>query len=291
MNDFFHERLNTVVDRITPYLKGERQKDDLRWSVSELNNFYKNKIEDLEIEKEEACQHYFKKHHLISASQSIEMFKYVKNIININKEVNIETDPELQNTVLEVFNDILQNNEHKINEQFQEISKTEEPLIEGYTDPHQPPGYDHNYYQEEHCLGPEEDRIDFRKDINKFLIAVNHKKGIMRKSRENIIDKIRRTVEEVHKIQSIEIYGSFKTNLDLPWSDIDFVAFSQLFDGSQCLNELNTKFEAEKVNKWITKIEYISSASVPIIKLETEDNGYNIKVDITFGDHTHKGSQ
>lgn len=114
----------------------------------------------------------------------------------------------------------------------------------------------------------------------------------MKKSRENIIDKIRNIVEEVDKIQRFEIYGSYKTNLDLPWSDIDFVTFSQLFDGSQCLNDLNNFFiNVKEKDEWIQKIEYISSASVPIIKLETEDNGFNIKIDMTFGDHTHKGSQ
>lgn len=129
-------------------------------------------------------------------------------------------------------------------------------------------------------------------DVSHFLKLVEVKKDDLRKSRENIIQKIRSIVEEVHQIESIEIFGSYKTNLDLPWSDIDFVVFSQLFESSLCLNELNDQFVDEKEKSdWITKIDYISSASVPIIKLETMDWGNEIKVDVTFGDNTHKGSQ
>jgi non-canonical poly(A) RNA polymerase PAPD5/7 len=43
-------------------------------------------------------------------------------------------------------------------------------------------------------------------------------------------------------------------------------------------------------DNWIKRIDFISTASVPIIKVVTEDNNYSIKVDITFGDETHKGS-
>ena len=41
---------------------------------------------------------------------------------------------------------------------------------------------------------------------------------------------------------------------------------------------------------WIERIDYISSASVPIIKIVTKDSDFEVKVDITFGDQTHKGS-
>lgn len=153
MNQFFHERLNTVVKRISPYLNGERQKEDLKWSVSELNNFYENKIDELEQEKEEGCESYFKKNHYISVSQSTEMFKYAQNVLKMSKEADIDTDQELQHTVSGVFNDILHNSYNQnTTEYFHESSKTVDPdtrLGEGYNTHHQTPGYDANYYQEE----------------------------------------------------------------------------------------------------------------------------------------------
>jgi non-canonical poly(A) RNA polymerase PAPD5/7 len=148
------------------------------------------------------------------------------------------------------------------------------------------------YYQGDMVFSEQEVIPDFRFDVEKFLKSVNHKKKDMMESREEVIKKIRFIVEKVHSIEGIEIFGSFKTNLDLPWSDIDFVAFSNMFNGSDCLDELHNHLFDEKQNSdWITKIEYISSASVPIIKLETAISTHHIKVDITFGDETHKGSQ
>jgi DNA polymerase sigma len=40
---------------------------------------------------------------------------------------------------------------------------------------------------------------------------------------------------------------------------------------------------------WIKKIDYISSATVPIIKMITEHSGVEVKVDLTYGDDSHRG--
>lgn len=93
---------------------------------------------------------------------------------------------------------------------------------------------------------------NFREDVDQFLKSVFQKKHDMYKSRENVIQKVKLLVEEVPSIESIEIYGSFKTNLDLPWSDIDFVAFSNLFEGSRWLDELHTRLQEEvEKDSWI----------------------------------------
>lgn len=114
----------------------------------------------------------------------------------------------------------------------------------------------------------------------------------MHNAREEIIRKFRNLVEEVHKIEKVEIYGSYVTNLYLPWSDIDFVSSSKCFSGDEWLEELHSQLILWKENEnWIKEINYIKTATVPIIKLSTLEEGYDIKVDITFGDEDHKGNQ
>lgn len=114
----------------------------------------------------------------------------------------------------------------------------------------------------------------------------------MKEARQKVISKITTFVATISHIKLWEIYGSYQTNLDLPWSDIDFVIYSESFSNNDSLLDLYQKLDSERQNNpgWISKIDYYSSATVPIIKMVTEYDSYEINLDITFKDEGHKGA-
>lgn len=95
--------------------------------------------------------------------------------------------------------------------------------------------------------------------------------------REGVVERIRRVVKQLWPDAQVEIFGSFRTGLYLPTSDIDLVVLGTwdpppLWELKDALVENN-----------IAKEEYIKvldKASVPIVKLT--DNETDVKVDISF---------
>ena len=114
----------------------------------------------------------------------------------------------------------------------------------------------------------------------------------MKDARQKVILKIKNFISGISHIKLWEIYGSYQTNLDLPWSDIDFVVYSDSLSSSDSLSDLYQKLENERQNStgWVTKIDYYHSATVPVIKMITEADSFDIKLDITFKDEGHRGS-
>ncbi|CAI2373830.1 unnamed protein product [Moneuplotes crassus] len=289
ITQFKDERLDKAYDRLSPFLN-KQDKDDLKFSVKGLRRLTLKRAKHRKEQKEEECKIYFRRHHRVSLKQSVNMFKEISEFLKANPEADIKNNESLLEHLKSTVNDVLfkknPDEPHNIEENvkqdgFEQTFHYENPQM-----------YMNNYPYNQEFSQMNQIIPNFREDVDQFLKSVLQKKHDMYKSRENIIQKVKLLVEEVPNIESIEIYGSFKTNLDLPWSDIDFVAFSDLFDGSRCLDELHTRLQDEvEKDSWITKIDYISSASVPIIKLNTIDNDFEIKVDITFGDQDHKGSQ
>lgn len=268
LNKFKEDRRQKIVERLAPYLPNQRQREDLEWSITEIKKTYEGKIKDLEDKQHEVCQEYFKTHHKVTLPQIKEIFKYVQKTIETNKGEPFDTNLEMQQKSLDVINDIIVNN-HVVDDPADVIAEVPEG------------------YKEELVDHP----MVVRRDLEAFLREVAEKKFSMKQARQNIINKVRSVIGEMPNIDNVEIYGSYQTNLDLPWSDIDFVIFSHASDSSECLDLLNIRFTEEKTTEsWIKKIEYIGTASVPIIKMVTEDGEFEVKVDLTFGDDTHKGS-
>ena len=58
------------------------------------------------------------------------------------------------------------------------------------------------------------------------------------------------------------------------------------------LSDLYQWLKTEKQDKgeWIVKVDYLYSAAVPIIKMETKADDFAIKVDITYKDEMHQGN-
>jgi len=105
---------------------------------------------------------------------------------------------------------------------------------------------------------------------------------------DNIIKKIRFDA-------SVEIYGSCASNLALPYSDLDLVVTLTDIDGlyspnifQENLNFLRVLDEVFKKEDWVKHIQFIDTASVPVIKLYTI---FNIPVDITMNQPSHSGKK
>ena len=295
LQEFMEERKFKVVERLAPSLTEKYQREDLEWSISEIKKSYEQKIKTLEEKQQEVCQEYFKEHHRVTLPQVKEIFKFVQRSIELNKEYSFDKNVELQQKSLEVINDIILNN-YVVEDVAEEVEEQE-----AEHEPHNIPDYarypqDQYYDPYSHKVDPhgnsyQDYSFDLRKDLDSFLKEIQLKKANMKEARQNVITKVQHLIDNIPHIEYAEIYGSYQTNLDLPWSDIDFVIFSRTIGGNECLDDLNMKFVEEKANnKWIKKIEYISTAYVPIIKIITEDSNFEVKVDITFKDETHRGS-
>ncbi|XP_067650739.1 terminal nucleotidyltransferase 4B-like [Haliotis asinina] len=95
--------------------------------------------------------------------------------------------------------------------------------------------------------------------------------------RQEVVDRIRGVIHGLWKDAKVEIFGSFKTGLYLPTSDIDMVVTGEW--ESMPLWTLHSKL-VEKGIADITNIKVLDKASVPIVKLT--DNATEVKVDISF---------
>ena len=86
-------------------------------------------------------------------------------------------------------------------------------------------------------------------------------------------------------ISKLKVYGSFETELDLPWSDIDIVVQSAQPSGIDVLDSINLCLEKhkQKPGTWIKQISYYDRAAVPIIKLTCKFKSIEVVVDITSG--------
>lgn len=86
-------------------------------------------------------------------------------------------------------------------------------------------------------------------------------------------------IVSVHlKSFEIKVYGSYATNLSLPWSDIDLVLSANLEAASNSdltvdpLDVLNGILTNPLQKSWVSSCKLIKTASTPIIKLvSTED--------------------
>ncbi|XP_074661802.1 terminal nucleotidyltransferase 4B-like [Tubulanus polymorphus] len=95
--------------------------------------------------------------------------------------------------------------------------------------------------------------------------------------RNQVVARVRAVIQELWPAAQVEIFGSFRTGLFLPTSDIDLVVFGKW--DSLPLHTL----EKALLDKGIAKqsdIKVLDKASVPIVKLT--DIKTDVKVDISF---------
>ena len=84
----------------------------------------------------------------------------------------------------------------------------------------------------------------------------------------------------------LQVYGSYASGLNMPWSDIDL-----LLTPIDNLSKVDLELLAEnlKSNKCFQEIKYIKSASMPVLKLTSSSVFNHIRVDITLNSASHYG--
>lgn len=95
--------------------------------------------------------------------------------------------------------------------------------------------------------------------------------------RDQVVSRVRETVEALWPGSALDVFGSYRTDLYLPSCDIDIVVF-----GKWSHKPLYT-LKDELINRGVTKEEdakVIDKAAVPIIKIIDKET--DIKVDIAF---------
>ena len=230
---------------------------------------------------DEKCLEYFKENHVVNSYQVKEIIKTVVTTVNLHKDdVPHANELIVQDTMIKI-NRILADESHEGTDEIEVIPHhVEDQSLKNY-----------EYYdaQSHYITGTD----IFRNDVDTFLNLIQEQKLQIKEAREKIIAKVNKIIDNISHLETAEIYGSYQTNLDLPWSDIDFVISSKTFSGKECLEDLNQKFEKELASEgsWVKKIDYISSAYVPIIKMVTEYELFEVKVDITYKDDSHRGSE
>jgi len=296
--EFIQERKFKIVERLAPSLSHDYQKRDLEKSINEIKDSYQQKIKELEEKQQEVWDEYFKEHHKVTSQQVIEIYKFVQRNIDQIHDSNIESNPELLHKSTEMINNIIMNN--------QTVENPPEEMIQSQPEYEAHHQHQHHYYQnyqnshEQHYYQNYQEMyysnsgglasVVFQNDLQYFLHEVFTQKESIRQSRESAIYKVKQIIGQLEQVDSTEIYGSYVTNLDLPWSDIDFVTFSHSAGSTEWLDLVHSRFLDEKnSDDWIKKIDYISSATVPIIKMITEHSGVEVKVDLTYGDDSHRG--
>jgi predicted nucleotidyltransferase len=104
---------------------------------------------------------------------------------------------------------------------------------------------------------------------------------------ENLLTELHQAVREVVPGAECCVYGSFATDLSLPWSDIDLAI--KIPSGSEAGNALNQLDVHLKAKKWVNDSKYIKAASMPLLKVTTCWEGRMKRFDITILDGRHTG--
>lgn len=233
----------------------------------------------------------------------------INNNININMDNNINNNISNNNNINNPINQINPINNNQINEinSLPEIKITNNETSNTQTSseiPSQPETFEifndilpgQNILYKFNCLNSETSVFSYsyithhlQIDLLEFAKFV---KNETTKSEENIT-KIKKLMEEsilesLGPNYSITIYGSRATGLCLPWSDVDFVIIPNEQPKFDPLSKFN---EHLKKKDFIFNINYISTASIPLIKVQTTNDYQRINLDITMENQRHHGSE
>ena len=103
----------------------------------------------------------------------------------------------------------------------------------------------------------------------------------MKTVKEILIKKLTNIICNLFPAYFVDVYGSHATGLCLHWSDIDLVVGQKPNDKSEplhnkyqdrdikdALRRISDCLKLEISNEWITQVNYIEAASVPVLKLK-----------------------
>ena len=126
-------------------------------------------------------------------------------------------------------------------------------------------------------------------DLLDYMQYVHNKNAILK----NTVSKVKQLLEEsvqncLGKNYEVKIYGSRETGLCLPWSDIDAVIS---FSENKYMDPLNILYIYLLNNFSFVNIKYIENTQIPLIKIITTNEFYNISLDISLELPEHHGAE
>ncbi|KAL3859774.1 hypothetical protein ACJMK2_009968 [Sinanodonta woodiana] len=147
--------------------------------------------------------------------------------------------------------------------------------------------YGINQYRYKHCLDscsltPWKKR-NYAADVTglhdeiKDFFEYNSPNAAEANMRNDVVNRIRAVVKEMWPKAQVEVFGSFKTGLYLPTSDIDLVVFGEW--NTLPLHQLEKALREKGISD-VSNTKVLDKATVPIIKLK--DIKTDIQIDISF---------
>jgi non-canonical poly(A) RNA polymerase PAPD5/7 len=125
-------------------------------------------------------------------------------------------------------------------------------------------------------------------DLIDYMQCVHKKNSMLKNTILNVKQLLKDSVKKcLGDKYEVKIYGSRETGLCLPWSDIDAVIsfteneFQPLY---KLYNYLNNNYK-------FVDIKYIENTQIPLIKIITTEEFFNISVDISLEMPEHHGAQ
>ena len=129
------------------------------------------------------------------------------------------------------------------------------------------------------------DLLDFQSYVKEQIIKVKPKLN-------ELIDLIQKAVDDsIGSNYIVKLYGSHATNLCLPWSDLDVVIVNKEKDFVNSYVPLHELFKYLQEKNYFLTINFIGTATVPLIKIHTKENYGLMSVDISLQDNKHYGIQ
>ncbi len=97
----------------------------------------------------------------------------------------------------------------------------------------------------------------------------------MQPVKEQIIENITAVIKKAVPQSEVRVYGSHATKLCLPWSDIDLVIITpnrpgevmNVYNPKSVLSQINLELKNEIQNKWVSSVNYVDNATVPVVKV------------------------
>ena len=112
-------------------------------------------------------------------------------------------------------------------------------------------------------------------EILQFRDSVKEILADMQPVKEQIIDKITEVIKRAVPHCDVRVYGSHANKLCLPWSDIDLVIitpsrhndYMNNYNPKFVLSSINQELRNEVSNKWVSQVNYVDNATVPVVKV------------------------
>eukprot|EP01130_Rhizamoeba_saxonica_P002001 TRINITY_DN11812_c0_g1_i1.p1 TRINITY_DN11812_c0_g1~~TRINITY_DN11812_c0_g1_i1.p1 ORF type:complete len:393 (-),score=62.35 TRINITY_DN11812_c0_g1_i1:106-1257(-) len=98
--------------------------------------------------------------------------------------------------------------------------------------------------------------------------------------RQDIITRIKELVAKIFPHATVKIYGSYETDLCIPYSDVDIVIFGATKDETERTSSLFTLYNEIERSGMTSFIQIITHTKVPIIKFVDSKSGS--RVDVTL---------